>query len=142
MRRTAFALVLCASPVAAQTIATTGTPDPLAITTAGPGQAPNAAIGSGGTYSVVVTAANQKVTAQIDTPMPAGTTLRITLTAPSGAVSMGAVSLDTSPKDIVVGMQVGTFDHLAISYRLESTVNSGVVTPTSRSVTLKIVAGP
>lgn len=145
MRASALAW-LVGAPVAgalhAQTISTTGSPGPLVVHTAVAGQAPDAASATAGTYSVVVTAPNQKITGQLDAPMPAGTTLRITLVAPSGATSHGAVALDTSPHDLVSGLQIGAFDNMVITYRLETTVAAGVVTPTSRSVTLKIVAGP
>ncbi len=141
-----YALACCvllrATPLVAQSVTTTGAPDPLIVRTAIAGHAPDDAVGSGGTYSVVVTSTNQKITGQIDTPMPPGVTLRVTLVAPSGATSLGAVSLDTSPRDLVTGLQVGTFSNMTITYRLEATTAAGVVPPASRSVTLKVVAGP
>ena len=131
-----------ATSVAAQSITTTGAPDPLIVRTAIAGRAPDDAVGSGSTYSVVVTSANQKITGQLDSPMPPGVALRVPLVAPAGATSLGAGSLDASPRDLVTGLQVGTFDHLTITYRLEATTAAGVVQPASRSVTLRIVAGP
>lgn len=134
-------LIVCA-PLAAQTITTSGSPDPLSVRTALPGRQPDDAIGGGSTYSVVVSAANQKITGQLDTPMPAGTTLRITLVAPSGATSSGTIALDTSPRDLVTGLQIGSFANLTITYRLEATTSAGKVALSSRTVTLRVVAGP
>ena len=138
----ALASLLVCAPLSAQTITTSGPPDPLAVRTAMAGRQPDDAVAGGSTYSVVVSAANQKITGQLDTPMPAGTTLRVTLGATSGAVSSGTIALDTSPRDLVTGLQIGSFTNLTITYRLDATTTAGRVSLSSRTVTLRIVAGP
>jgi hypothetical protein len=132
----------CAARAAAQAITVTGASPPLAITSAVAGQPLIPASGSGGRYSVVVTAANQKIIAQLDRAMPPGTTLSVTVVAPSGARSEGRVTLDTSPQAVVTGLQVGSYDNLTITYRLDAAVSAGPVSRTARTISFLVVAGP
>ena len=75
--------------------------------------------------------------------MPAGTILTATLAAPSGATSLGAVSLDTTPRDVVVniaGINPGTSQ--GITYGFSATVAAGVIASQTRTVTLTLANFP
>ena len=153
MRRSAAA-VLCSlllsffsSGVAqAQTALTaSGSPAPLIISTAVAGSQPVAIPDIATTYFVRVKniAGVKKITAQIDTPMPPATTLTVALAAPSGATSLGAVSLDTTPRDVVVNISgINPGVTRGITYVFSATVAAGVIASQTRTVTLTLANFP
>jgi len=134
-------LLICGRAVVAQTLAVSGNPSALKITAAVAGSQPTSVSNSSTTYTITTPNPNRtyKMTAQLDAAMPTGVTLTGTFAAPPGATSVGAVSLDVTARDVVTGIPRGTNSTPGITYQLSATVNAGVVTSTSRTVTLTIV---
>ena len=120
-------------------IAVTGTPS-LVINTAVAGSAPTSATSSGSTWAVTTNQTGAKITASINTNMPAGVTLSATLGAPAGATSAGAKSLTTSAVDMVTGITKQAASGLTIGYQLDATAAAGVQSGT-RTVTYTITGG-
>lgn len=121
-------------------IGVSGAPAPLVINTASAGQAPTSVSGDGATYGITTNEANQKISASIDQPMPAGVTLEVQLAAPAGAASVGSVALTTSASDLVTGISRTAAAGLPITYRLRATP-SAQLGPAARTVTFTVVSG-
>jgi hypothetical protein len=141
---TALLLVLSSSAVGAQTVVVSGNPGLLRISAAIAGSQPTPVSNAATTYTVVTLTPNRtyKITARLNTPMPVGTTLQVTLAAPPGATSLGAVSLDATARDVVTLIPKNTNATRAITYNFSATTAAGVVPSTSRTVTLTIVQAP
>jgi hypothetical protein len=122
-------------------LAVTGNPAPMVINSATAGSAPAAVTASGTSYGVTTNEQNQKITASLDQPMPSGVQLEVTLGAPAGAASAGAVPLTTAGADVVTGISSTTASSLPITYRLSATPSVNMSSPAARTVTLTIVAG-
>ncbi|MEP6989911.1 MAG: hypothetical protein ABJA80_03200 [bacterium] len=144
-----YALVLCtfvlpmfgwAKDAGAQSTALTvsGSPAPFTVTTAVAGSQPIPLTDAITTYFVKAknAAGPQKITAHLDSPMPAGTTLTITMSAPSGATSLGPVTLDMTDRDIVINIARDNGSTNGITYVFTATVSAGVLAPQTRTVTL------
>ena len=141
---TALLLLAGSRASAAQTLTVNPTSTgPLTISTAVAGQEPAAVSASGGTYSVTLKK-NQgigSITARLSAPLPANTTLTITLASPGGAaVSTGPVSLTTSAQAVVTGLPNSntSFSNKAISYSFTATSAAGVLALQSVSVVLAL----
>jgi hypothetical protein len=130
--------------VGAQTIAVSGNPGLLRVTTAMPGAEPLPVSNSTTTYTVTTPNANRphKVLAQLDASMPVGLTLAASFDPPPGGTSLGPVALDLTARDVVIDIPRNTNSTQFITYTLTATAAAGVVPPTSRIVTLTIVRGP
>lgn len=136
-----MAVMLWAPPAAAQSMSVTGSPGSLAITTAVAGSAPTSVTESSTKYSTntLLALSTSKITAQLNSPMPAGVTLTITLAAQPGATSMGEVTLSTTAQSVVTNIPtLATASDLAITYRLNATSAAGAIAASSRTVTLTI----
>jgi hypothetical protein len=134
-----LAPLVLAARAAAQTISVSGNPSALRITTAIAGSPPTAVSNNATTYSVTnLLVLPKKITAQLNSDMPAGVTLKITLAAPAGATSLGPVTLTTTAQDVVQNIGVGTFSNLTITYQLSATTAAGVVAAASKTVTLTL----
>lgn len=120
-------------------LAFTGSPS-LVISTATAGGAPTSATANA-TYAVTTNEADRKITAEIDSDMPAGVALSVSLAAPSGAASAGAVQLGTAAQDVVTGISTANASGLNVTYSLSATAAAGVVAAGTRTVTYTIVAG-
>ena len=120
-----------------------GSPTPFTVTTAIAGSQPTS-ITSNLTYFIKAKhpAGAQKIQAQLDSPMPAGTTLTLQMVASPGATSMGAVSLDATPRDIVVNIDKENGSTYAMTYTFSATVAAGVVPSQTRTVTLTMSLYP
>ena len=68
--------------------------------------------------------------------MPPGTTLTIQLVPSFGATSLGAVSLDMTSRNVVVGIAKDNGSTLGITYVFSATIAAGVVTSQTRNVIL------
>jgi hypothetical protein len=91
------------------------------------------------TYSVSVTTGTKKITGAIDLAMPANTSLKVALAAPSGATSVGQVALSVTAQNLVTGIANGTDAiGLGISYEFLAAVQAGIVSAASKTVTLTI----
>ena len=138
-------LVLCARAAFAQTLTTAGTPGLLRVSSAVAGSQPIAVSTSGGTYSVTTGPANRQyaITGQLNANMPTGVTLTVTLAAPGqGSVSLGAVALDVTGRNLVTGIKKNMTATQSITYQLTATAAAGVVPLSSRTVTLTIIQFP
>lgn len=120
-------------------IAFSGTPS-LVISTATAGSAPTSATANG-TYAITTNESDRKITAGLDSDMPTGTALSVSLAAPSGGTSSGAVQLSTTAQDVVTGVSTVNASGLGVTYTLTATAAAGVVPAGTRTVTYTIVAG-
>ena len=120
-------------------IAFTGSPS-LVISSATSGSAPNSATANA-TYAITTNETGRKVTASIDSDMPAGATLSVALAAPTGGTTAGAVVLSSTAADVVSGISTLSESGLSVTYTLEATAAAGVLPASTRTVTYTIVAG-
>jgi hypothetical protein len=121
-------------------IAVTGGSPSLTISTATAGSNPTDATASV-SWAVTTNQSNQKVTASINSAMPANVTLSAELDAPAGGTSAGAQSLSTTAVDMVTGISTLASAGLGLTYTLSATPAAGVVASTTRTVTYTITAG-
>jgi hypothetical protein len=137
--------VALAAPVSkaaaqAQTLTMGAAPATIHINTAVAGQQPTAGPGTT-TFSVKTNGTNRRITAHLTSAPPSGITITITATAPGGkGTSVGPVVLSTTPQDIVTGIPNTGNVSGTITYSVSTTVATGVVAATSRSVTLTLVS--
>jgi len=138
-------LLICSRAVASQTISVSGNPPLVTVTTTiAAGVDPTSVSTSTTTYTVTTGPANRtyKVTAQLNAPMPAGTTLQATFAAPPGAASAGPVALDATAHDLVTGIGRNISSTQLITYTFTATAAAGTMAATSRTVTLTIIRFP
>lgn len=120
-------------------ITVSGDPGALTVSTATPGSAPSVATDATTTYAVTTNESNRTITGQLNTVMPSGVTLSVTLA--SSASSSGKVPLiAASASELVTGISNLNESGKTISYELAATSAAGVVSG-SRTVTLTIQAG-
>ena len=131
---------------ASNVLTVSGSPaSPMKITTAVAGFPPNSAVDATTTYTTRAKKANapQKILASISSVMPAGMTLTVDLVAPSPpATSNGAVTLGTSPLQVIGDIANTVLETNTITYTLSATAAAGVVTSQSRIVTFTLMAWP
>ena len=137
-------LVLSARAAFAQTVTTAGAPGLMRVSSAVAGSQPLPITVPGGTYTVVTLNPNRTyaITAQLNSNMPTGTTMAITLVAPPGATSLGAVALDGTARNVVTGIGRNVNSTQNITYTFTATTAAGVVPFSSRTVTLTVVRFP
>ena len=143
-----FSISVLASDTANQTvtlsvsaineIAVSGNPAALTVNSATAGSAPIAATDSSTTYAITSNESNKKITAQVDSDLPAGTALTVALAAPTGASSTGPVNLSTVPVDAVTGISQLNESGKSISYSFSATAAAGTVESTTRTVTFTV----
>jgi hypothetical protein len=122
-------------------ISTSGNPGALIVNSATAGSAPTDATDASTTWAVTTNQTGAKITAAIDTAMPAGTTLKVNLAAPTGASSLGAVTLSTVAVDAVTGITQLNESAKTVEYTLSATAAAGVVASASKTVTFTITGG-
>jgi hypothetical protein len=95
-------------------------------------------------WSIATNHPDRKILASLDHPLPLGSSLVVTLAAPTGAASAGPVVLDTVATDVVTGIPVTAQSGLALRYLVNtaSTGSRGVVEAQSLTVTYTVVEGP
>ena len=120
-------------------IAFSGSPS-LVVNTATAGSAPTSASDASATWAVTTNQSNAKITASINSAMPAGLTLNVALGAPAGTTSIGN-SLGTTAVDLVTGITKLAQSGLTVTYSLDATPAAGVVASTTRTVTYTITGG-
>jgi hypothetical protein len=136
-------VLLAAVRLSAQANAlSTSAPGPLIISSATAGNQPVSRTDQTATYSVTVGSGRMKITGYIDSALPSGVTLSITLAAPTGAASAGSVVLSDTPQELVRYIEVGTYTNLTVTLTLSATVNAGVVAYTPKGVVLTLVTDP
>ncbi len=112
----------------------------LTVNSATAGAAPNAATDTSTTYAITTNELNRKITGSINTDMPSGVTLSVSLAAPTGAFSLGKTLLTSSAADLVLDISTLNESNKAISYELAATSAAGVVPSATKTVTLTITA--
>ncbi len=122
-------------------ISVSGNPGNLIVNSATAGSQPDAVSDNSTSYAITTNETTKKITGAIDTNMPANTTLQINLTAPTGGTSAGNVTLTTTAADLVTSISQVAESGLTITYTFSATVSAGVVTSTSRTVTLTLTDG-
>ena len=116
----------------------TGTPS-LTVASAIAGEQPQEVTDSSSTCAITTNGANKRITASIDTATPAYVTLKVNVAAPSGSgTSQGDVTLSTSASDVVTGMSHVADSNPAITYKLSATVQAGVLSTDTRTVTFTL----
>jgi len=146
----ALVLLLAGWTKAAQaqfTILTLSTPSVPAfnVTTAVAGSNPTALSSSGLTYFLKSKhpAGPTQITAQLDSPMPAGTTLALTMDIPAAfGTSVGPVALDATPRAILINVDKVNGNTYTMNYTFTATAAAGVVPSQSRTVTLTMSVYP
>ena len=113
----------------------------LTITTAAAGSAPTSVTNATATWAVTTNQSGAKITGSIPTAMPAGLTLSVNLTAPTGATSASYQALGVTATDLVSGITKVGQASLGVLYKLDATAAAGVVTSASRVVTYTITGG-
>jgi hypothetical protein len=115
-----------------------GSAGTLTVNTAVAGSQPASKTVSSTTYSLL-TFGRTRITARLNSPMPPGTTLYLTLAAPSGATNHGPVVLTTTAQDLVTNIPFLTSKSgLSITYEFEATAAAGVVPMQTRTITLTL----
>jgi hypothetical protein len=122
-------LLLLAVPASAQGMTLSGNPPPLVVSTATAGFPPDPVADTNTTYDLVVLGTS-KIVGRLKSPLPAGVVLRVTLTAPAGGVSSGAVVLSDTDQDLVRLIPLGSYSGLAIRYELVAAVSVSPVLST------------
>ncbi len=120
-----------------------GSPEPLIINTATAGSEPTSVTDASTTYAITTNGGNnsRKITAQLDSDMPNGLTLCITLSGPTGADAPPTdVILTTAPADVVTCINSVAQNGLTITYTLSAAATVGVVNPAIKTVTLTITS--
>ena len=121
-------------------VAVSGSAGPIVVSTATAGSAPTSASMGGSSYAITTNETNQKISAALDQPMPAGVSLAVALGAPSGASSTGSMLLSTASADVVTGISSVSASALPIVYTLSATATAPVA-PGTRTVTFTVSAG-
>jgi hypothetical protein len=98
-----------------------------------------AAVGAA-SYAITTNEANQKITASLDRPLPAGVDLSVALTPPAGARSVGAAQLGSVGTDVLTGIPAATASGLPVVYRVSAGAGARAAAA-QRTVTYTIVAG-
>lgn len=148
MTTVAAMMLIAASAVSAQgaTLSVSGAPALMRISNATAGSEPVGLTNvAGGTYTVTTGNANRTyaITAQLNANMPTGTTLFARLDAPpGGAVSLGAVALDITARNLVTGIVKNSNATQNIYYDFAATAAAGVIPLSSRTVTFTVVRFP
>ena len=116
-----------------------GSPGTLNVNSAVAGYQPDAAVNSASTWNISTNNAAMKMVGRIDSAMPAGLTLEVSLQAPGGASGLGYQTLGTASTDLVSGIGRGFASGLTINYRLTATVDAATG-PGGRTVTFSLVS--
>jgi hypothetical protein len=122
---------------------TNGSGGTFTIASAVAGQDPAAVSNGAGNFSTT-TKKNDgilRIRAELDQPMPANTTLTLTLSYPLGT-NQGAQVLGITPVDMIVNIvppNGTTTTTGTVSYSFTATASAGVLPPFTRIVTLTIV---
>lgn len=95
---------------------------------------------SAATYAVTTNEVNRRIMVAIDAPMPDGTTLTMTMAAPSGGRAIESVALSTTPQTAVTGISLLNQGGLAIEYSVIAAPGSVVKAAANRTVSLTLVS--
>lgn len=120
-------------------ISVSGNPPTLLVNTATAGSQPNLATDTSTTCTIETVIGTRRITGSINSNMPKNVVLQVSIQAPSGATSLGLVSLSTTATNLLLGITALLPVAVTLTYRL--TVNVSVApTSASRTVTFTITA--
>jgi hypothetical protein len=128
------------SVAAINQLALSGNTVTLNIVSAAAGSNPTQATDNASTWAVTTNQSGAKISASLNSDMPSGLTLQVSLGAPAGASSVGAVTLSSASADLVTGVSQVAASGLAMNYTLDATPAAGVTSGT-RTVTYTITGG-
>jgi hypothetical protein len=111
--------------VAINKVAITGGAHTMTINTATAGQAPDDVVW-GTTWAVTTNQTGAKITAELDSDLPSGVSLKVNLAQPTGAASNGDVSLAQTAQEVVTGITTLNESGLALTYTASATALAGV----------------
>lgn len=119
-------------------IAISGDPATLTVSTAVPGNPPSICVDSTTTYAITTNCAGRKITGALDSSLPVGVSLGAELAAPTNATSSGSVDLTTTPQNLVTGISNIAEGGLTIAYCLCTTVDASQTAGATTTVTYTI----
>jgi len=122
-------------------ISVSGNPAALTVSTATAGSEPDEVTDASTTYNITTNGSSKKITGVLDSAMPSEVTLKVNLTAPTGASSAGDVTLSATAQNLVTGITKKAEGTKGITYKLSATVAAGVVSSDTRTVTLTVTDG-
>ncbi|WP_148306364.1 hypothetical protein [Gemmatirosa kalamazoonensis] len=123
----------------AQSLTPSGTPT-LRVSTAVAGSAPTSV--SVSTTTLAFTIGNGSaltLQAKLAAALPAGVTLEVSVTAPSGATSNGLVTMSTSYADLTSSIPKNKSGTLTITHRLSATSAAGAIAASSASLSFRLL---
>jgi hypothetical protein len=109
----------------------------LIIDSAVAGKQPQPVSDNTSRYSISTNGTNKRITASINKPMPANTTLEIRLAVPGSGTTLGYRTLSTTPVEVVTGISYTAAANKTIIYRFSATTDAGVLSD-SCTVTLTL----
>lgn len=115
----------------------------MTVNTAVAGQPPTAVTDASTTYTIVATGTARGVTGKLNTALPTGVTLTVTMAACGGGTSYGPIVLTATAQNLVHGITTtGTGCTATITYQVDATAAAGVVALQTKTVTLSDIALP
>lgn len=122
-------------------ISVSGNPSALIVNAATAGSQPTAVTDATTTYGITTNGSSKKITGVLNSAMPANTSLKATLTAPTGGTGAGQVTLTASALDLVTGISTVAQSGIGISYEFSATAAAGVIASAQKTVTLTVADG-
>ena len=115
----------------------------LTIDTADAGSDPVATEADGGGYAITTNGEQRKITASLGAELPTGLILSMRMAAPSrgDAHSTGWQPLGVAPAEMVTGLSRVAESGIGVRYRLEASVDAGVVTARTETVSVTLTDG-
>jgi hypothetical protein len=111
----------------------------MTINTATAGQAPDD-VTWGTTWAVTTNQTGAKITAELDSDLPSGVSLKVNMAQPTGASSNGDISLAQTAQELVTGITTLNESGLALTYTASATALAGVQS-VARTVKYTITGG-
>ena len=93
------------------------------------------------TYSVSTNEENKKISASLDSAMPAGCCLEVNLSPPTGARSTGSQTLSSTPVDLIIELSRVSQSGLPMIYNFNVDMTAGTMNNTTRIVTYTLIDG-
>jgi hypothetical protein len=80
-----------------------------------------------------------KITGSLNTAMPTGTALKLAVAAPASGTTSGVKTLTTTAQDLVTGIGAVNQSGVSMDFTLEATVDAGVISSATKTLTLTLV---
>jgi|GEM_PF-3555734 len=118
---TLFFLLFTLSLFSVNTISVSGSPSVLSVNSAIAGVTPLPVTNTQTSCSINVdVGTGRTITAHLDSELTSGAILKVSMEAPSGAISSGSVQMSSVAKNLVTSIDQGAFSNLLITYTLIS----------------------